>query len=180
MDQLTVVPKTITAGDSIDWLITLDDYPASDSWVLTYYLVNSSAQITLAAIASGDDHAITKTAAGTAAYSPGDYAYQGYVAKGTDRWLVESGLITVLPNFATQTTGYDARNEFRIIADAIIAVQQSKATKDQLAYSVAGRSISRMSPAELTQWYEWADRKASRLEAIAKGRNNSGIIKVTF
>ena len=62
-------PSTIIAGDTIRWLKTLTDYPASDGWVLGYTLVNAAARLVLGSTAQGDSHLVnvsaTTTASGT-------------------------------------------------------------------------------------------------------------------
>ena len=34
-------PRVIAQGDTVEWTVTLSEYPATD-WVLNYYLINTS------------------------------------------------------------------------------------------------------------------------------------------
>lgn len=117
----TTEPRYLTAGDTWTWERSLSDYPAGDGWVLTYALVSTSALITLTASADGDDHLIEIAATTTAGYSAGDYDWQSYVTLGTERFNVERGTVTVRPNLATATTGYDGRTAAAKALDAINA-----------------------------------------------------------
>ena len=69
----TLEPSRVTAGDTITWLRSLADYPASAGWVLSYTLINSAAKISITATASGADHLVTVAAATSAAYTPATY-----------------------------------------------------------------------------------------------------------
>jgi len=148
----TKEPTEITAGDTWTWSRSLSDYLASDSWTLSYALVNVDNLITITATADGDDHLVEVAAATTAGYAPGSYNWQAYVIKSGERYQVDSGVLEVKPNFAEQTAGYDGRSHVKKVLDALDALIEGKATSDQLAYSIAGRSISKMSPEELIKW----------------------------
>ena len=72
-DIATTEPTQIRAGDSITWLKTLNDYPATDSWVLHYRLINSAGKFDVTATASGSDHLVSISAATSATYTAGKY-----------------------------------------------------------------------------------------------------------
>jgi len=171
MENLTEFPASVLSGDSLGMLISLSDYLASDSWELTYTLINSSAKITMTASASGDDHLFAIAAATTAAYGAGTYDYQGTVAKGSDRYTVDSGIVEILPDLTAATT-YDNRSHAKQTLDALEATILGKASKDQISYSIAGRSIARMTPDELRSWRK--EYKAEyRREQVAAGNVSS-------
>lgn len=119
VDVQTTEPRYLTAGDTWTWKITLPDYLAGDGWVLSYALASSSALITISSSASGDDHLVEVAAAATAAYSAGDYEWQSYVTLGSDRYSVDFGTVTVRPNLAVATSGYDSRSPAKKALDAI-------------------------------------------------------------
>lgn len=139
-DVPTTEPRYLTAGDTWTWQRSLSDYSAADGWTLTYALVTSAAQITITASASGSDHLVEVDAATTAAYTPGDYSWQAYVTSGAERYQVDTGTVTVRPNLAAASSGYDTRSGAEIILDAINTYLQ---TGDIQAGSVSfeGRQI---------------------------------------
>lgn len=178
----TIEPSQFTVGDTVKWKKTLDCFKASDSWVLTYSLRNATNTINLTATASGDDHLISLTAVTTAAYTAGEYWYQAYVTKGAERYQVETGSIVIKENLAASAT-FDGRSHVKKVLDALEATILGKASKDQLSYSIQGRSLSRMSASEVIEWrdkYKAEYQQELREERIAKGLGNNSIVKVRF
>ncbi len=154
-DIPTTTPDSITAGVSSSWSRSLDDYPAGDGWSLDYYLVKDGAQLQIDSAADGDTHLIELLPEDTEDWDPGVYRFQAFVSDGTDNHMVDEGQIEILVNFANQSTGHDPRSHAEKMLDAIEATLEGKASKDQLSYSVAGRSITRLSPGELTDWRDY-------------------------
>lgn len=144
-DDLTRIPDQLLAGDTWKWKVSLSDYPASSGWTLYYYLVNQSiSKITLTSSASDDDHQIEVAKADTAGYAAGIYNYQAVVASSTKRYLVESGRVEVLPNYAAQTGTYDDRSFARKMVDALeTALLTSAASGDIIEYTIGGRSVKK-------------------------------------
>jgi len=147
-DIATSEPLSFRAGDLVQWKKSIADYPAS-SYSLKYYLVKSSKQIVITATADGDDYLISIPAATSAAYEAGRYFYQARIELGAEVHTVKEGVIEILPNLATQSTGYEWREHAEQILENIEAVLLNKATADNLSYTVAGRSLSKYSWAEL-------------------------------
>ena len=163
-DVPTTEPTEVVAGDTLTWRRSLADYPASAGWVLSYALVNAAGQIAISASADGDDHLVSVAAATSAAYPVGTYAWQAYVTKTTERYLVDSGRLTVLPNLAAQVGGYDNRSWAQKTVDAI---EQWMATRSpQVAeYQINGRAM---------KYWEDAKLLATRTALLAEIRRESG------
>lgn len=177
----TTEPTVLVAGDTWDWTKSLADYPAS-TWTLSYVLINSTDKITIAASADGDTHSVDVAAATTAAYDAGTYKWQSYVSDGTDRYLVGEGTITVKANYNAATT-YDARSHVKTTLDALDAMIEGKASVDQAAMSIAGRSLSRYSPDELIRWwkhYKSLYRQELDAEQVAMGLGSPNVVRVRF
>lgn len=146
---LTDIPEKITAGDSIAWALSLSDFLATDGWQLSYALTKSDEQITFDATADGDAHLVDLAATDTATWAPGEYAFQAYVTKLTERYQIDQGIVEILPNLAAQSTGYDALPYCFTVRDAIVAVLEMRATESQTSIAVGGRQISEMSHEEI-------------------------------
>jgi len=144
MENLTKIPAQFTAGDSLQFIVSLPDYPAP-TWTLSYALVNALAVITFTSAADGDSHAVDVPAATTAAYQPAAYLYQAYVTSGDERVTVETGKVLIVPNFATKTTGYDARSWVDLAIDALEASIAGRADKTQLVQKISGVEVQHMS-----------------------------------
>lgn len=138
------VPKQIVAGESVSWKITLDKYPASESWVLTYTLVATDEQISIVAVADDDDHLVEIPLADTDDYSDGEYSYQAHVSNGSERYLVGTGIIEILPDYATKESGHDGRAWLDIVIEALEASIQGRASQTQVFQTVAGVQIQHM------------------------------------
>lgn len=178
-DIATKEPTEVVSGDTIQWRREdISDYPAT-LWTLKYHLRGPS-QIEITASADGANFAITVTAADSATWNPGTYAWEAYVydiaATGLRHKVPgASGRIEVTKNYAEADDVYDPRTVNEIILDNVNAVLSNSATLQQLAYSIGGRSLSRHSLTEL---------RALKNEYEIKVRKDrgqkTGTIKVRF
>lgn len=139
----------LTAGTTLDFATEVADWPATDGWTLTYYLRGPSA-IDLVSVAEGASYRITVSAATTTNWSIGTYAWEARVSKDGVVNKVASGSLTILKNIAAALTApYDARTTAQQILDAVEALLTGFTDVEE--YSIAGRSIKRMTRTELLQ-----------------------------
>ena len=188
-DIPTREPEKITAGDYVKWKREYsdcvdpygDECKASAGWELTYALVNGDSLIAITAATSTDDYLVTLSAATTAAYAAGTYHWQAYVTKSatSERYRIESGTIEILPNFASQSSGYDDRSHAKKVLDALEARLENRATKDQAAMVVSGMEIAYM---PIHRVLEWRDKYKVEYQGIlhAQGLGESRKILVRF
>ncbi len=166
-------PDSFVAGDTVKWTKYLSDYLPSDGWTLKYIFVSDAAQETVTGTDNGDgSHLLTIAAATSAGYAAGIQYWQAYVTDGTDRYKVAEGRVEVKPDFESQTNGYDARSHIKKVLDALEATILGKASKDQMSYSIAGRSLDRMEPGELIKWhnhYQILYKQELQAEGMANG-----------
>jgi len=139
-------PLEVTVGDTTKWTRTLPDYPADDGWVLKYAL-RGPAVVDITASDDGSSHQVTITSAQLT--SAGTYYVQGYVEKSGERHTVYTGRIKANPNLAAAAAGYDGRSHAQKVIEAIEAVIEGRASKDQQEFEVAGTRLVRMSFEEL-------------------------------
>jgi len=186
-----VEPDQITQGDYIQWKRSLGDFPASDSWILSYNFVTDGDQQSTSGQADGDDHLLTLTTGESAVFTVARYRFQAHVEKGAERYTLNgqgslpyvAGEFDVLQDFATATTGFDfrtpAKQAFDDLEAAIIAHVASKATIG--TYSIAERSVSFNSLDELISMrdrYRDIVRREEEAERLKQGKSHSGVIKV--
>lgn len=130
----TIEPSSVRAGDTVTWLKSLADYPATSGWTLYYRFINSTAKIDITATASGADHLVSVAKATSAAWTSGDYTYVAWVTNGTERATVAEGRVTVLPDLAAVTNvGYDNRTQAKKMLEAIDAALLSLSSGERLA-----------------------------------------------
>jgi len=136
-------PTSFTAGDTISWTRSLADYPASAGWVLAYRFINATSMFDLTGTAQGDTHVISQTAASTAAYAAGTYAWQAFVTKGSERYTVGNGTCVVAPNLAgVSGAGFDDRTPARKALDALNGGLETFGSNAHVqGYTIEGREM---------------------------------------
>lgn len=173
-------PLQIRAGDTVKWTKSLADYPADDSWILTYYLVNSSRRFVVVATAAGADHAVTISASDSAKYPANNYSWTARVSKSGEVYTVATGTLEVLTDV---TENVDTRSHAKKVLDAVEAVIEGRASLDQENYTIAGRSLSR-TPIEdllvLRDRYKTEYEREKQAERIVNGLGNTANIRVRF
>ena len=167
MEIPTFEPSVVTAGDTLTWRITLDDYPASAGWGLAYRLLNATGNINITATASGADHLVSIAAATSAAWASGDYRFTAWVTLGAERHTIKSGNLTVRPNVAALTT-LDDRSPERRALEALQAAYITYLSNDQghvAEYEIAGRKMKFRSAAEIWMQIERLKIEVSKQDA---------------
>lgn len=177
-------PSSVVAGDTVAWRKTLSAYPAGEGWVLKYRLINAAGKIDITASASGDDHAVNETAATSAAWAAGAYAWQSYVEKGAERYTVETGSITIKPNLAAQAGGFDTRSTAKKTLDLLdAALLQHGANAWTQEYEIAGRRMKFRSVAEFMALRDKMKAEVARevaAERLAAGLGGGRKVYVRF
>lgn len=157
-----MIPGTIRAGDSLrfsaDTEIAYPDYTYDAGWSLTCVLVGPQSMTLESA---GSPFEFDVSAAVTNTLMPGTYTYAYVAVFREQRYTLATGQIEVLPNVAELQT-YDGRSFNRRMLEALRSVLENKASDDAITISIAGRSITKMTFAELTTEH---DRFARRVKA---------------
>lgn len=152
----SVEPDTLEIGDRWVWKRTdlgADYAPAS--YALSYEARrhgDGADVFTITASESGTDYVIEVASTTTDDYEPGTYAWAAYITRSSDseRMRVGEGTWQLRRDLAAED-GADPRSHARRVLDAIEATIEGRASKDQSAYSIEGRSLSRMPVGELLQ-----------------------------
>lgn len=144
----TTEPLEIIAGDTVKWLITNTDYPAT-SWTMRYAFRGASV-LNATATASGSSHLVVLTATQTTNLQAGSYEFAAQVTSGSEAYTVRNGRITVRPNLMTAGAGDRVSHAEKMLA-AIEAVLEGRITADVMAYTIAGRSVTKIPVKELLE-----------------------------
>ena len=183
----TSEPTEFTAGSLVQWKRAdlAVDYPPT-----LYDLVykarlrgGNNPEISATATNSNGDFLVTLTNAVTAAVVPGDYYWQAEIERKSDqaRILVAKGQWKVVPDL--DQTGADPRSHAEIMVDKIQSLLEGRADKDVTSYSINGRSIAKMSVADLLSWRDYYKREVNlerRKADAAAGKPSSATVKVRF
>lgn len=184
---LTAVPSAVFAGDSVLFSIGFDDYSAADGWNITFdFRGKDKSAISFTSTqdsANSANHFVSLTPAITAAWIAGDYRGVGRAINGAQKFTVWQGALTVNAELNTQTDNFDTRSHARKCLDAIEAVMEGKATRDVLNTTIAGQSISRLTPDQLIafrSYYRAEVAAEDAEEALANGRSAGNQILARF
>lgn len=175
-------PTAVYAGDTVTWRKALQAYPASEGWQLTYAL-RGPASINITAAADGDLHLIDEDPATTAGWAPGFYSWTAQVSKSGQKFTVATGSIEIEPNPTNVIAGTDQRPHCKKVLDAIEAVLEGRATRDQQEYQIDGLAIKRTPIPELLQLrlaYRREYRAWQKAQALKQGRKTGRQVKVRF
>ena len=180
-----MIPDTLYIGSTWAFEENVDEFSADDGWKLEYILTNASKNIKLESNSESSGNTFVFKIAGTttSGYTTGDYSVAIFAVNGDDRRFISTGCaVTIRPNIA-EGDADDSRSHIQKVLDSIEAVLEGKAASDVQSYSIAGRSISRYSIAELVKWrstYKSMLAQECNATAVRSGKCSRNKIKVEF
>lgn len=177
------IPPTIQAGVTFTACAQLTKYPAPD-WVVKLYM-RGPAVASIDAVGEGASHTFSATAAETAAWPAGVYAYVLRVQRGDDVQQIEAGTLEVLADITANTAPGDSRSHALRTLEAIEAVLEKRATRDQERYTIEGangrRELWRTPIADLLKLRDAYRAEVRAERAAARGKSLWGAaVKVRF
>jgi len=182
----TIEPYELIAGDTLKFDKTVVDYTPADGWSLSYsFRSNTGTGFDISATSNTNDYSVTVAASTTTGYTAGVYAWQAYVTKSGERYLVDSGKLVIKANLnalATSATT-DQRTHARVMVETIRSVLEGRAGSDVESYNIGGRSINKIPIAELADLLQRYEDKLKAEEGLRKtkdGRGTGRLIKARF
>jgi len=185
----TQEPDLLVVGDRWMWRRPdlVADYPTAD-YALTYEFHEDSGgggshKFTITATETTTDYIVEIASATTANYTAGEYNWYAFITRSSDsqRIAVDEGHTKLELNFAN--TNADNRSHAKKVLDAIQAVIENRASQDQMSYSIAGRSLSRMSIDDLMRFrdrYRAEYNKEIKQKRIKNKQDTGNTIKARF
>ena len=171
----------LIAGDTWKWTVPACGYSAADGWTLKYFF-RGPGKLDVTATTGDDGGFAIEVPAATTDVPAGTYAWQIIVSNASgERREIARGTVEILPNIEKQGEGYDGRSWVKRTLDALRAVLEGNATREEKYYQIAGRSIGFMSVSELTDQIERFEAKYRR-EQIEAGQlsPNHNMVHVRF
>lgn len=162
-------PSEIRAGVTLNQRNTFTAYPADDGWTVAVVL-RGPASIDLTATADGVTHVLAATAAETAAWAPGLYAWQAQATDGAEVVDLGAGVVRVLAALGGVTGPHDATTHAERTLAAIEAIIEKRANLDQQKYKINGRELERMPIGDLLKL-----RSTYRAEVARERRARKGV-----
>lgn len=178
--------EKLIAGDTLNFLTSGGDYPASAGWSLVYKLIPRTtglSVISFTSSAESDDHRVTVASSETAGWAAGTYSWAVYAQKSGERQTLQTGTTLIMADPGAAST-LDTRSAAAIAleaADAALAAYGAKAYLQ--SYEIAGRSQRFQDPAAFMAWRDRLKAEVRREEAaadIAAGRRPRNQILARF
>jgi hypothetical protein len=183
----TIEPETVVAGDFIQWKrIDLGaDYP-NTAYTATYVARitgGGNTEVQVVGTASGSNYLFTVSSATSSDFVSGLYHWQLEIKRNSDnnRIVVDRGYFTAIADL--DVNGADPRTHAEIMVAKIESILSGKADSDVASYSVAGRSLTKMSFRELIEardYYRSEVRKEQISERIRRGQATGATVQVRF
>lgn len=183
-------PTEVVVGDFLQWKRSdiAGDYPTSSGYTAEYVARitgGGSTEIKLPqAAGSTDNYYLFKVDSDTSAsFLPGLYHWQLEITQTSsgNRVVVDIGDFTALPDMDNNQA--DPRIHAEIMVDKIQTILEGKADSDVSSYSIAGRSLTKMSFSELMEARDRYKReivKHNNDELLKRGKSNGSTVKVRF
>ena len=179
-------PSEIVVGDFLQWKRSdlVSDYP-TDLYSLSYVarINNSASEIVISTTGHTTHFLATALNAATSTYAVGDYSWQAEIIRTSDgeRVTVDRGSFAVIADLDAENA--DTRSHAQIMVDKIESLLSGKADSDVASYSIAGRSLTKMSFQDLVNARDYyraeATKDAANLDA-KYGRKGASTIRVRF
>jgi len=182
-------PKDIVVGDFLQWKRSdLTDYKTSDGYTAEYVARitgggSNEIKLPQAAGSTDDYYLFTVSSATSELFSPGLYHWQLEITQTSsgNRIVVDTGDFNAIPDMDSNQA--DPRIHAEVMVDKIQSLLQGKADSDVSNYSIAGRSLTKLSFTELLEARDYYRReivKHNNDELVKKGKKNGSTIQVRF
>lgn len=183
----TIEPDQVVVGDFIQWRRTdlSDDYP-NTAYTMQYVgriSADGTSEITISGTNYESDYLFTISSATSAAYKVGKYRWQLEATQTSsgNRIVIDRGMWEILPDLDVGCD--DPRSHAEIMVQKIESILDGKADSDVANYSIAGRSLTKLSFDELLRardYYKSEYQKEIIKERVRKGQQTGATIKVRF
>ena len=183
----TTEPEEFVVGDFVQWKRTdfVADYPTAEysaEYVARLHQGGSS-EFTVSATEVSDGYLFTIDSTASALITAGLYHWQLEITQTSsgNRIVIASGDFNILVDLDDNQA--DPRIHAEIMVTKIESLLSGKADDDVASYSIAGRSLTKLSFTELTEARDYYRREVAEhtnKERIKRGKKGNETIKVRF
>ncbi len=182
------IPSNITSGDSVSWkddstIDNLGNEISSSEWTLNYS-IRGPGQLDLVAVADGSGWKTSISSVQSSGLDSGDYYWQAFATKGSERVTLGSGQLKIGANFSDQSIGFDGRSQSQKDLDAVKAAIRTIISGGAVQkYTIGTRSLEKMPMADLLMLESRLKAEVAReqrAEMIRGGQGSPFTLKVRF
>lgn len=183
----TIEPDRFVLGDYVRWrrVDISDDYP-NTAYTMTYVARitgGGSTEIQIAGTAYDNDYLFTVSSATSSNFTAGFYHWQLECVRNSDsnRIVIDRGTWDIVVDL--DVNGSDPRTHAEIMVAKIESLLSGKGDADVANYSIAGRSLTKLSFDELLKardFYRAEAHKEQMEDRIRQGRQSGSTVKVRF
>lgn len=183
----TIEPDRFVLGDYVRWrrVDISDDYP-NTAYTMTYIARitgGGSTEIQIAGTVYDNDYLFTVSSATSSNFTAGFYHWQLECVRNSDsnRIVIDRGTWDIVVDL--DVNGSDPRTHAEIMVAKIESLLSGKGDADVANYSIAGRSLTKLSFDELLKardFYRAEAHKEQMEDRIRQGRQSGSTVKVRF
>jgi hypothetical protein len=183
----TTEPEEFVVGDFVQWKRTdfVADYPTAEysAQYIARLHQGGSSEFTVSATEVSDGYLFTIDSTASALITAGLYHWQLEITQTSsgNRIVIASGDFNILVDLDDNQA--DPRIHAEIMVTKIESLLSGKADDDVASYSIAGRSLTKLSFTELTEARDYYRREVAEhtnKERIKRGKKGNETIKVRF
>lgn len=183
-------PAEVVVGDFLQWKRSdiAADYPTSSGYTAEYVARitgggSTEIKIPQAAGSTDEYYLFTANSTTTELFLAGLYHWQLEITQTSsgNRLVVDIGDFEAIPDMDSNQA--DPRIHAEIMVAKIQTILEGKADSDVASYSIAGRSLTKMSFSELVQARDYYRREVTQhtnKELLKRGKSNGSTVKVRF
>jgi|TARA_R110000851_G_C13098088_1_gene567772 hypothetical protein len=179
-------PTIVYAGTTWRWERSLSSQFPAATWTLDYYFRSSDGKYNfdIQATNNSGNFRVNYTSALSDDVAPTIYMGQGFVSNAAnERFIVYEGQLEIMPDFNLQNTGKDLRSHAQKVLEQIKALLEGRFVDDSASYSIAGRSLTKLTPLELIETkheYERIVIAETRQNRAKQGLETGQVIRANF
>lgn len=165
MTTFTSIPQSIRQGDSLNLQLSYNDYP-STAYTGSFYLRGPSVMRVVGVSTGSGDYSFVLTPQSSSLLQSGTYEFAVAVSSSVERYTVDAGFIRITGDLA----GAPSRiHEVEVMLTAVNDALLGRLTDGVINLSIAGRSLSLLSPKELLEYRNILSRELAQLTGNKSG-----------
>ncbi|MCP3940512.1 MAG: hypothetical protein GY710_03405 [Desulfobacteraceae bacterium] len=167
---MKILPNVINAGTTFNLKFQLDKFPASE-WSASL-MMRGASNIDIVATSKENHFEFNISSNHTAKWVAGYYWCCLRISKNDIHHQVEENTVLIKQDLTQVSKAFDGRNHIQKVLDAIEAVIEGRANKDQESYAINNRQLKRTPIADLLKLRNCYKQELSQQLAVKK-RGNS-------